>query len=206
MAKLRRILSGYPFYIEHAGFLEELYRRNWNTLSALCETTTRYVTKSIGIKDTSLIRASFAGEIPPEYKKGRYIAETVRRGAASFLNKPSCQIVHISGHGAHYLEEPDEEGILNKDRLLSQGIQIDFLAYNPSFTRRRWGVDPFSSGLEVLCKLGPKAVDILKYFAQQVNKRETSSLKRRVELKEKTIPGRKYYNCKIIEKGTELTL
>jgi hypothetical protein len=168
MAQLRRMLSGYPFYEEHASFLEELYKRNWNTLSALSEATTRYVARAIGIKDVSLIKASFAGKIPAEYRKGRYIAKTVKRVAGHFMAEASCRVVHISGSGAHYLEELDDEGILQKDRLFSEGIGIRFCAYDPDAVKKIWGINPFKSGLEVLCKLGPQATNILRYFFQQV--------------------------------------
>jgi len=167
MAQLRRMLSGYSFYKEHAGFLEELYKRNWNTLSALNEATTRYLAKRIGIKDVLLIRASFAGEIPAEYKKDRYIAETVKRVAEGFMARPSCKVVHISGRCAHYLEEADEKGMLRKDRLLSERIDLKFPAYDSDVVKETWSINPFNSGLEVLCRLGSQAVNILKYFGQR---------------------------------------
>jgi hypothetical protein len=145
--------------------IEELYGRSWKILSALSEATTRYVAKQSRLHDVLLVRAFSGGAIPYGYRKGRYITETVRRFAKDFLVKPSCQVVHISGRGGDYLDEEDEEHVLNKDRLLSEGIGVEFSAYDPDFVRERWGMNPYASGLEVLCRVGSQvAGDIIKCF------------------------------------------
>lgn len=170
MEQIRETLSGHPFYKEYAPFLEELYRREWTSVSALNEAITRYVVKAMGLTGVVLIRDSDLGKVSNELQKGALLAEIIKRATAGVIEPSSQRLVYVSGKGAHYLEEEDADGIKHGDRLRNSGIQVDFQYFDPDEIRERYGINPLRSGFEILAQLGSgKTKELLSQYTQRAS-------------------------------------
>jgi len=170
LEQIREALSGYPFYKEYAPFLEELYRREWTSLSALNEAITRYVVKAMGLTKVVLVKDTQMGKVSDKLRKGALLTEIIQRAVAGVVDPSTQQIVYVSGKGAHYLEEPDAGGVKHGDRLRNAGIKVDYQIFDPGEIKDKYHINPLRSGFEVLAQLGQeKTRELLSQFSQRAS-------------------------------------
>lgn len=131
-----------PFFSQHAGFFEELYRRKWERLVELNEAILRYLLQAFSIT-VPLVRSS---ELQVTAHKSDLNLEICRRvGATMYLSGVS---------GREYLD---------LGKFQEEGIPVRFQEFHHPLYRQIH--EPFVPGLsavDLLFNHGPRSMEILR--------------------------------------------
>lgn len=116
-----------PYFNLYSDFLEDTYRKEWNTLTELTEYMTKYFLKQLGIK-TKIFRQS---DIKTKYKKQELIVELCRKlNADTFV---------FGKMGENYAD---------KDYFKDNNINIYFQEYQHPIYKQIW--DEFIPNLAII--------------------------------------------------------
>lgn len=131
-----------PFWAEHAGALEALYRRDWERLVELNEALIRYLLVAFSIQVT-IVKSS---ELNVSGQRSALLLAICRR-----LNAE----VYLSGiSGREYLDQ---------DLFREAGIEVRFQAFHhPIYAQQYEPFIPCLSALDLLLNRGPDSLEALR--------------------------------------------
>ena len=131
-----------PFFREHAGFFEGLFRREWRMLNPLLRELTAYLLDALGIR-TPL----------------RFSSEMKITGAKSDLVLNLCREVGAT----HYLSGPLGRNYLDEAGFHAAGITLDYHAYShPEYPQVYGGFEPYMAAIDLLFNCGPRSLEVLR--------------------------------------------
>ena len=130
-----------PFFAEHAPFLEDLYRHDWELMVDLCEHVLLYLFRAFDI-DARLVRGSSLGL---SGAKSELVLDLCRKtGARTFI---------FGALGRRYAEI---------DAFTAEGISVAFQDYqHPSYPQAYPGFVPGMTALDLLMNVGPRSREVM---------------------------------------------
>lgn len=139
---IRQNYARAPYFDAHAGFFEDVYRRDWKRLADLCRAITDYLLAAFGIQ-TLIWQSTW---LSPQRSKDELVLELCERAGAD---------VYLSGAlGRDYLRTAE---------FARAGIRVQYQDYqHPQYPQWRGdGFEPFMSAVDLLFNCGPNSRDIL---------------------------------------------
>jgi len=131
----RMFYSRAPFFKDHAEFLEQLYRREWDLLVDLCEETLIYLFRAFGI-GAKLVRAS---SLSVSGRKSDLVLDLCRATGAS--------VFVFGALGRQYAEIPAFE---------ASGVRVVFQDYHhPTYKQVYPGFEAGMNAFDLLANVGP---------------------------------------------------
>jgi len=132
-----------PFYSRYAGFLDDLYSREWESLSALNGEILAFLLRDMGIR-TEIIRASSLGELPDDPNE-RLACLVGKLGGDTYLAGSGC--------AGYFRAEP----------FRNAGIRVVFQDYIPAeYPQLHGAFLPGLSAVDVLCNCGGESLEIIR--------------------------------------------
>jgi hypothetical protein len=147
-ATLRVNYAKAPYFREHAGFFEDIYRRKWVRLHELTWMITEYLLEAFEIRTPIY----FSSRMNALGKKDELVLNLCREMNAT---------VYLSGSlGRNYLRE---------DLFTERGISVRYDDYlHPTYQQVYSGFEPYMSALDLLFNTGPRSREILIMNQEQV--------------------------------------
>jgi hypothetical protein len=149
-ATLRLNYAKAPYFPEHAGFFEDIYRRRWVKLHDLAWTLTEYLLEEFEIRTPIY----FSSHMKAIGKKEELVLNLCREmGATVYLSGPL---------GRNYLRE---------DLFTEQDITVRYDDYHhPTYQQVYSGFEPYMSALDLLFNAGPRGYEILMANQEQLTR------------------------------------